>query len=46
MTVDENNKEKVQGYSCSLTLHFNPIKHGKINDFIANGFGKNKRLAR
>lgn len=29
-----------------MVLKFNPVRHGHINDFIANGFGKNKKSAR
>lgn len=29
-----------------MVLKFNPLRHGQINDFIANGFGKNKKTAR
>jgi len=45
-SIDDKGQRMVSGYSCNLRLKFNPMKHGKIEDFIGNGFGKSKKLAR
>lgn len=44
MSIDEDTKPS--GYSCSLKLSFNQQKHGKLNQFIGNGYGKSKKLAK
>ncbi|KRX03858.1 P-loop containing nucleoside triphosphate hydrolase [Pseudocohnilembus persalinus] len=34
------------GYACTMNLKFNQNKHGKLNDFLANGYGKSKKSAK
>lgn len=44
--LDDDHLERISGYSCHLKLKFHPQKHGKISDFVANGYGKNKKVAK
>lgn len=39
-------EKRPDGYSCSIRIKFNKNKHGELNDFVGNGFGRSKKGAK